>query len=377
MITTYAKHFRIRKKFKGKRSKSMKFFKSVLTIHLFTISVALFSLIYSCSDDIIVSSSDIGFDSARFNWEFDTLRGSDFSDLYTPDTNNIFIISNPGNSIIRRRSADKKERYYVPFEEKVQLMIGDGIDNSYVCGFTLNVIGVVTYKPFIMKWTGSGFDKLPTNLEITIGGFDIYAGLYINPSEMWMACFGGRVLKYNGGDFEQSWIRDTTEPGNNLEVQSVFLDKQNIVKILAYYREVWYAAKYYYIFEYKDNNWELVYKKPPDESYPSRSIMNNNVVASGKAGVYSFDGQNFHKEVESYKLDLIQIVAGSSFSNFMITGASQNPPYKIFHWNGKKWSQEVFGYFGGDYRLNRVNDNYYVHMATYNGDYQMFIGRKK
>ncbi len=355
----------------------MKFFKSVLTIHLFTISVALFLLIYSCSDDIIVSSSDIGFDSARFNWEHDTALVYDLrEDLYTPDTNNIFIASYSENMIFRKNK-NIKERYYFPAKERVQLMIGGDIYNSYLCGYTEDVIGFDTYKPFIMKWTGSGFDKLPSNYITSTGGFKIYAGLYLNPSEMWLACLNGKVLKYNGSDFEQTIISDTAEPGNVLEVQNIFLDKENKVKILAYYREVWHSAKYYYIFEYKNNGWELVYKKPPNENYPSYSIMNNNIVASGRAGVYSFDGQNFHQEVESYKLGAIRVVAGITFDDFMVTGLpTEPPPGLVFHWNGKKWSREVLGNIG-DYRLNRVNDNFYVFATSFSIYSDIFIGRRK
>lgn len=364
--------------YKTFKNTNMKYFKSVLTVPMVLIIVVLFSLLYSCSEDNIVSNPIVGFDSARFNWEFDSTMGSDLlKDLFTPDTNNIFTTSHNEN-LVFRRTKYAKERYYFDFKDKVRLMIGDDINNSYLCGYTEGINGYDTYKPFIMKWNGSGFDKLPTNYVTSVGGFKIYAGLYVNPSEMWMACLNGKVLKYNGSDFEQTLIKDTTETGIELEVKEIFRDNQNRIKILAYYREVWYTPKYYYLFEYKNNDWELIYKQPPNENYPSYSVMNNNIVASGKTGVYSFDGQNFHQEIESDKFGSIQIVTGSAFNNLMVTGLIYEEPLcMVFHWNGNKWSKEILGFVIGDYRLNRVNDNYYVYMVSFTPYAYMHIGRRK
>lgn len=356
----------------------MKFFKSDLTVPMVLIFVIIFSLLYSCSEDNIVSNSIVGFDSARFSWELDTTMGSDLlEDLYTPDTNNIFTTSHNDNMVFRR-TKDAKERYYFDYKDKVRLMIGGDINNSFLCGYTEGINGYDTYKPFIMKWTGSGFDKLPSNFVTSVGGFKIYAGLYVNPSEMWMACLNGKVLKYNGSDFEQTLIVDTAETGLELEVDYIFLDKQNKLKIIAYCREVWHTAKYYYLFEYNNNGWELIYKQPPNQNYPRFSIMNNTIVASGRGDVYSFDGQNYQQEVKNDKLSVIQIVAGSTFNDFMVTGqAYEEPLCMVFHWNGNKWSKEILGYVIGDYRLNRVNDNYYVYMTYFYPYAFMHIGRRK
>ncbi|MDD5361723.1 MAG: hypothetical protein PHN88_06295 [Ignavibacteria bacterium] len=353
------------------------------TLPLFLIlTIILLSVIClnSCSDDI-VSPPQIGFDSARFYWEHDTTMISGFIedfDLYTPDTNNIFITSYIENMIFRRTKT-AKERYYFPNNERVQLMVGSDLTNSYLFGYTENAISFDTYKPFIMKWNGSGFDKLPSSYILSGDGFNMYAGLYVNPSEMWIACLGGRVLRYNGNDFELSTLKDSTIPDKEILVRHIYADKDNKIKILAAYKEVWETAKYIYIFEYRNGNWEIIFKEEASLNHQSFSVLSNkDIVISGPDGVYLFDGQRFNKAVEPRIMHALPVIAGSSINNFMAIGrTTEPPPCFVYNWNGTRWSKEVIGYIIGHDELKMVNDNYFVYVNNFQSLNDILIGRRK
>jgi hypothetical protein len=347
----------------------MKFFKSVLTVPLFMICIALISLLYSCSDSIVNSSSNAGFDSARFYWSYDTIwTGSAYSgEMYTPDTNNIFIVSSDAKSIVRVVNG-AKQYYYFSSGEYARSMIGSDINNSYLFG--AYSVGNV-YKPLAWKWNGNGFDQITTSYLHSVD-FRVYNGLYVNSNEMWIGCSKGLVLKFDGNDFQKTTYLDS------LIVKNIFIDSENKLKMLAYnvLLDNDPVVVIYYIFEYQNNNWNQIYSdSTSDKAY---YLLNREIVGFNEFGILSFDGHSLHKVIDFYNMTYINRVAGSSINDFVGYGRSNDSPNFgfLFHWNGKKWSKEIRGFDAFGSRLNRVNDNFYV-VYNWNGSTDLYIGRRK
>ncbi|MDD5363462.1 MAG: hypothetical protein PHN88_15170 [Ignavibacteria bacterium] len=305
----------------------------------------------SCSDEI-TSSGFIGFDSARFLWHQDTIPIIGINpNLYTPDSNNIFIVGMNENSEydVAWITVNSKQYFSFPTEEAYLML---GADNS---SFLFGMSKIDNWKkPIAWKWSGTGFDKLTTNYidSISIG---ISSGCFINQNEIWLGCTNGVILKFNGIDFQKSNIPDT------LVIKRVFLDRDNKLKLLAYYFN-YNVGMTYTIFEYKNDAWEKIYTGFYARSEKSYDILNKDVFAYGEDGIYSFDGQNLHKVIQYYKMSFLYRGAGTSLNDFIGIGRGNDIPYQgfVFHWNGKKWSKELYGFDGSAPQINMVSENYYI-----------------
>ena len=346
----------------------MKFFKSILTVPLFMICIALISLLYSCSDSIVNPTSNVGFDSARFFWSYDTVSTGPYyaGEMYTPDTNNIFIIGSDSKSIVRIVNGTK-QYYNFSSGEYVQSMIGSDINNSYLFG--AYSVGNV-YKPLAWKWNGNGFDNIVTSFMYDVD-FRVYNGLYVNSNEMWLGCSTGLVLKFDGNDFQK-----TTYP-DSLKVKNIYVDSENKLRMLAnkvIFNEP--VVVIYYLFEYQNNIWNPIYSDSVyDKAY---YLLNKEIVVFNEYGILLFDGHSLNKVIDYYSMSYINRVAGNSLNDFVGLGRGNDFPNAglLFHWNGKKWSKEVRNFDAFETRLNRVNDNFYV-AYNWSGQTWLYIGRRK
>jgi len=329
----------------------------------------------SCNKENSVNpiSEEQGFDSARFIWTYDTIMYDSYTDdLWVPDTNNIFVLNSMNNHLVRLNNGIK---YRYEFGNKARMfkMIGSDINNGYLFGTEIN--GNL-YKPVVWKWTGNNFVELPTNLITKYT--EEQAGLYISPSEMWLAGSNGVVLKYNGNDFTAYDLPDS------LLMMRVFLDNQNVLKILGVYYKNLESPMYFHIFKFENNGWDLIYRDTIIRNSIGFDVLNHEIIGKGEGGIYTFDGQNFHLLINYFHMLFIFAVDGVSLYNFIALGQGSDITNMgfIFHWNGNKWSKEIeaangeAGLYG---KIKMVNEKYYVYISRPYGMNitNLFIGRKK
>jgi len=324
--------------------------------------------IYSCNENSVIPKvpKESCRDSARFNWTADTVWESDITgDLWAPDTNNIFTIARYDNFIIRRNNGTYSR---IDFADNEYLckMVGDNINNGYLFGYISD--GQNT-KPAVWKWVGNGFVNIPTNNVIKNVGIE--AGLFVSPTKVWAVCSMKASLLFDGSNFTLYPLPDS------ILYQGIFFDAQHKLKILG----VWQTSDStnYYILEFKNYQWEIIYKSP-NTNLICR-VFNNEVIGQGTDGIYFFDGQNFNRIIELCESIHIDYISGTSFNDFMgVLMPISNQLNVFFHWNGIKWSKEDMKGNGNEFgQLKMINNNFYVSVQSCWGCYYsiFYFARKK
>jgi len=339
--------------------------KSIFFVSIFLISLYLIISLFSCNKENPVVPIESCRDSARFNWTADTVWEIDITgDLWAPDTNNIFTIAQFDNFIIRRNNGTYS-RIDFPDNEYLCKMVGDNINNGYLFGYISD--GQYT-KPAVWKWTGNGFANIPTNNVIKNVG--IVAGLFVSPTEICAVCSMKPSLLFDGSNFTLYPLPDS------ILYQEIFFDAQHKLKILG----VWVTSDIanYYILEFKNYQWEIIYKSP-NTNLICR-VFNDKVIGQGTDGIYLFDGQNFNRIIELCESFYVFYIAGTSFNDFMGALKPNNPICIFQHWNGIKWSTENLNAQGSEFgQLRMVNSNFFVSVQSYWGTYYslFYIARRK
>jgi hypothetical protein len=312
----------------------MKKLKSIPEYLLMIIILSLF--LNSCNNDYPVTSlspdQPYDYDSARFDWDVDTLGGVGFFwGLWAADTTDIFLPNVLSNSLLHLKDGIKTLTYY-PAENRVGLVLGDENNNGFRVGAIL--IGNL-YQPIIQKWDGSAFVDIsnPQNFD---RNFFIWTAMIKNDNEMWFGLTDGTVVKYDGINF-------TSYPslGPDIVFTKIFYDNLNKLTILAWDPHHKIDHSEFFVFQLINDTWVKIFADY-DMLRPIRyNTIENTICASSDKGIYRLIDSTLVPTVLVPNIYYLTFDA-TSYSNVLVTGfeRSENCISPFFHWNGKKWSRE-------------------------------------
>lgn len=310
-------------------------------------------IIISCDDPV---SPPYRFDAPRYSWDIDTLYNRVW-DICGPDTNNIFIVG-----ISQLIKFDGVKNIYYPLGLDLFGLSIDAADKNNVFIGGNDRSHPYFPNPKIKKWDGNTLIDLPIN-DPEGKKYSILRILAISPDEVWFGGDKGKLLKYNGNDFE-FYNFDTTS-----YVAPLKKDFDNNV-----YIETWKPITnpqhtegelFIDIYKFNSNNFKKVYSWYVNSNISQDSTFeiissNNEIYNTCKNNIYRFSNNNFQKIFPVYLFHLSNLLDIKSENEFLCDGIikSEQVDY-IFHWNGKSFSKEImlpgFNAFSGI----KINNKYY------------------
>jgi len=298
----------------------------------------------SCKDDP-VTPTEKQLDTARYNWRTDFIQGV-IRGIWASDTNNIFFLDIANLDLIKYDG-----RQYVRYHYSSPTTIDfagwciNGVSNSEVyIGGDDNRINEPTFgKPQLKRWNGASFETI--NVPDTFGYYSYISALYTQiPDVIWIGTDKGRVLKYQNGLIEETYI-DTSQ-----YISRFMKDETGGLYFLAgrdscNSNGTW-CRVYISIFRCDNLNWQRIFYREydPPEVVPIPQNLGNEIYACDDNAFYKFNGYNYVKMIDIYGFRAGSFLwAGSNSSDLMCLGkkiGEQNPCGNILHWNGKTWSDE-------------------------------------
>jgi hypothetical protein len=301
-------------------------------------------LYYACKNDP-VTPIEKPLDTARYNWRTDFIPGV-IRGIWASDTNNIFFLDIANLDLIKYDG-----RQYVRYHYSSPTTIDfagwciNGVSNSEVyIGGDDNRINEPTFgKPQIKRWNGASFETI--NVPDTFGYYSYISALYTQiPDVIWLGTDKGRVLKYQNGLIEETYI-DTSQ-----HIIRFMTDETENLYFLGYRdscnSNITWCRVFISIFRYDNSGWQRVfYREYEDPQTPIiPQDLGNEIYACDYNAFYKFTGYDYQKTIDIYGFRAgTSEWAGSNSFNIMCLGQIQNQPSRcgrIFHWDGKTWSNE-------------------------------------
>jgi len=306
------------------------------------IPLILLPLIFCTCKDDPVTPVEKQLDTARYNWRVDFIPGVIIG-IWASDTNNIFfldianldLIKYDGNQYIRYH-------YSYPFTNEFSGRCINGVSNTEIyIGGDDNRINEPTFgKPQLKRWNGAAFETI--SVPDTFGYYSYVSALYTQiPGVVWLGTDKGRVLKYQNGLIEETFI-DTSQ-----YISRFMRDETGNLYFLAIRdscnSNITWCRVFVSIFRLNYTVWQRIffriYEAP--EVVPIPQNLGNEIYACDDKVFYKFNGFDYEKKIDiyGYRAGLIHW-AGTSQSDIMSLGGTSNPCGGIFHWNGNTWSDE-------------------------------------
>lgn len=334
--------------------------KKIISIPVYFLFIVLSSVfIFSCGEDNPVSTPppDVPYqyDSARFDWKVDTLQGY-FSPqrLSCIDTNDIYFLDLYRTLV--HYDGENFETQFLPFSV-LGLSIKAYEDKVYIGGYYLSTSKYG--KPALLVKEGNMFSvvEIPDSNQVySINSIERTAN-----DEVWLGSDNGKLLKYKAGSF-QFFQFDT------IYYVDVFKDQNgNIFSINT--RELYDSIgnngrKYLEINKYENGSFRRLYYKyfeQIDNYTLMTNIINGEIYAKNFFNILKFEGSEFSNIIDIPGFASSFGFSGNSSTDILIKGYFlPNPHYSnLFHWNGKKWSNELQFYSNVFFELSaKVRDNY-------------------
>jgi hypothetical protein len=337
--------------------------KKISISHISVFFAIISFLFYSCNkdDNPVKSNEHYQFDSARFNWNSIVLpyNWGYYLPPWAPDTNEAFLSNSLLNNITHYKNGQIE---IINFENNI--IIGS------IAGFSPNegYLICVEYKdsiwqPHIKRWNGNSFEVVPINHNFK-KNFTVSTVLIKSSNEMW---FSGKgvIHKFDGYNLKQYYLADT-----NMWGTGIFYDENNHLKYLTtFYNEAIDSIQKDYVYEFDGSNWNKIYE---DNTYPITTkyyrVLGNTIFAYNGRQIMKLEGNNLIIYMNiSADMGFTLPFFGSSLNDFMAFGDSWDRKTNLFHWDGKKWSNEgkyePFAKISG----TKINDNSYcLTMCEYN-----------
>jgi hypothetical protein len=321
--------------------------------------VCLYLLIaqISCNKEnpVVEPPSDYQFDSARYRWELNVLPHNYGYYVYpwAPDTDEVLI----PNVFSRDITHFKNNQMSI-------ISFGSGTTVGYISGFS-KIEGYLfctryednIWKPLLKRWDGNSFSDIPIKYNSN-KDFDGGIVLFKSPSEIWISG-KGRVHKFDGVGITDYFIHDTYD--TLMTPVKIYYDESNRLKYLTNYFMLGPidSISIDRIYEFNGSGWSKVYEDIHPAFNRSYWVLGTDVCA--------FDGYSFYKLIGNSLMlmttfpkvtgMLLGCIGGSSINDFLITGTSLGGDC-FYHWNGKKWSIEVFVGYDKNYIIKPTSNFY-------------------
>jgi hypothetical protein len=298
--------------------------------------------LYSCSENPLVPPIEEPFelDSARFDWEIDTLQGYGilFNCLYAIDTNDVYLLNIYQEYLLNIK--DEKKIYYY-FNDFYSSCLKGKDDQIYIGGSRL--VSASKFVPHIKKFNNGTFQDIYFPGTDTMQN-DFVKSIYVNKIGTIWALTGYYFVKIEGSKF--TFYRIPLIESYYLSFSQILEDQSNSLKAFGL-ESKWegiYLKDYSYIFEFKNDHWELIWQntwKPSTEKLHRMSVLNVRILSSNNNEIFEFNGENF---IRAININIPQVyvgtIVGSSYNDFLFTGYIPHMGPLIIHWNGNQSSLE-------------------------------------
>ena len=350
----------------------MKIVKIVFPLALLSLFCLSF---FSCSkdDNPIIPPVDTTyhFDSARYDWTVDILFNDPYGDLYVPDTNNLYLITD-GNLLWKHGNSTD----YIPLPFQCYGMDGLGNNNIYLAG-SQGYVGTKRNVIKILKYNGSTFTNLNFPTDTVAGEFTLNYVYAVSENEVWLSgYYNSRIYRYDGTEFHRYDLDRGFRPSSNFVKNSEGL----FIHTTKYFSNG--SPDSIRIYKFDGTLFNPVYSVKINGSLITNYLMynmDNYIFNIREDGIYKFTGGNFMKVVSSLPVNFYIDFGGKNQNDLLLRGYSgpRSDSTNFIHWNGNKWSKEFPALYGTIGTLIcKTSDKYYI--AFYNGT-KLFLykGRPK
>lgn len=315
--------------------------KKIISIPVYILVTVLCSMfVVSCSEDSPVTPIAEGpyqFDSARYDWSFDSIPG-EFITFNAFDTSNIFLLG--VQSLVQYNGESFIYHYYVD-NSFYPLSMGSYDKNNIFIGghdFSIANFGI----PKLKKWNGVGFDDIP--IPDSSNNFNSISSIFaIKNDEIWMGSAKGDLIHYNQGKFEFLRLDSTfyftmfgkDEFGNYYSVAVKTVFDSLTINYLNIYKKVKDQWQWSLVFSEKYFGYDI------NEIQPA--LINNYISGFQNNNIVSFTGNIFQSifQIKPFNAYPVSRLSDTSINFFLMPGLIENGRIELFHWNGNKWSKEV------------------------------------
>ena len=290
------------------------------------ILIIIFSYLFtSCSNDIVTVDNP-GYDSARYNWEIDTVEGIHFWDAVYFDTNKIYYLSQ--NALYEYNGIDYLPHFYgYPFTGYCISAIDE--NNIYTGGYSM--ISYNQSMAYLKKWNGAGFEEFI--IADTSDKADNFYSIYSKSiDEHWLSATKGRVYKFDGNNFMKyqfdtnSWYID---PFVKDAAGSIYFENRVGPKLDMH--------------KYNGTSWQTLCTVNLTSSYFRMENIGNQIFNIHGDNIQFFNGSGFTDFLYVGDFLIMDLeLCGSSPQNIFLSGFGfgDHKDY-IFNYNGNKWSKEI------------------------------------
>lgn len=350
----------------------MKKIKSI-PVYLLTI-VLCSSFITSCSEDPVTTSppdKPYEYDSARFDWDVDTLYGQGFYFGWAKDTNDIFITNYFENQLYRIKD-NKISSINYPQNIDLGIVTGDEFNNGYIVG--LELVDTI-WQPFFQKFNGTAFVEIPNPQNLDRNYF--YNTVFIkNQNEIWMGGTKGFIVNYDGISLTVYPLEDS-----NIKVLKFFYDESHQFKLLASIHHLGIDRTEFIIYQFTGNKWVKIFNDLESPRPLRYNILGKYVSAVNGTTIFELVDSSLIPRITLDPLGSNFSMGGYSFNNLIFPSSIRinNRVSSLFHWNGKKWSLELSGYHTDPLTDVFMIKEEYCCVISYdqNGITYLMQGRKK
>lgn len=306
--------------------------KTALNIFFIFLTAAAFT---ACQEDIVLIDHT-GFESARYQWESDTIAGQFFYDGVFIDTNKMFFLT---ISALYEYNGTNYIRHYMPYPFGGYSISGIDENNIYIGGY--DVTGYTQSIAALKKWNGAGFEHftLADTSDKSPYFHSVYSRAY---NEHWLSSTKGKVYKFDGSNFT----------GFSFDTSYWYIDPFMEDE----FGNVYFSSKIYEgspmvtntkvgLHKYNGTNWQTVYSEDIAGGYGGTFFTGNisrQIYCTLDDELRFFNGTAFTIFAKGEHFFFIDAgFAGSSPSNIFISGFSliDHNDY-LYNYNGVRWSKE-------------------------------------
>jgi hypothetical protein len=343
----------------------------------FLLIVLCSSFITSCSEDPITSSppdQPYEYDSARFDWDVDTLYGQGFYFGWAKDTNDIFITNYFENQLYRIKD-NKISSINYPQNIDLGIVTWDEFNNGYIVG--LELVDTI-WQPFFQKFDGNTFVEIPNPQNLKMNFF--FNAVFVkNSNEMWVGSDGyedGFIVKFDGINLISYSLEDS-----RTKALKFFYDENNKFKLLASIHHLDTDKTEFVIYEFTGTQWIKIFSDLNSMRPLKYNILNKYVSAVNEYSIFELVDSSLIPRIALNPIGSNFSMGGYSFNNIIFPSPIriQNRVSSLFHWNGEKWSLELSGYFTDPLtEVFMINENFY-YVVSYDQNARTYLmqGRKK
>ncbi len=349
----------------------------LIKLTMFSLILSISLIITSCEQDPVTPPEEqpYQFDSARFQWtEYPTPEGSAFDhSIFIADTNNVFVSDYFFKNGVMIISNGSYRVQYFPWDYNIMVLTGGDINSTYLFGMEKPAPGKFSFA--VWKYNGVEFIKYQSiPLDTRIRFNDAY---YHNPNEIWLCGNEGNIMRYNGNEIKSYKFSDS------IFFETIKKCKNEIIVTGPQFTEDFETINNIYYYDRSNDSFELIYKKyPPEPDYLNGfpRLFENEIIGPGYNEYYIFDGKKFVFYLSTNEIFRGWDCHGLSSTNFFAEGIQniQNITYGLFHWDGRRWSNEGMRR-GGTGSGRMYNKDFSVYARGYGGGAPtgVLIGKRK